>query len=73
MIDYIVHFMKANGKQAPKVFKIAKKTIAPGETITLTKKHALQQRSTRKHYSGKHSLEVQINGVGYTRTDFMLV
>ena len=73
MIDYIVYFMKANGKQAPKVFKAAKKTLAAGETITITKKHSFQQRSTRKHYAGAHSLEVQINGKKYTRADFELV
>ena len=73
MIDYIVYFMKANGKQAPKVFKAAKKTLAAGETITITKKHSFQQRSTRKHYSGAHSLEVQINGKKYTRANFELV
>jgi len=73
MIDYVVHFMKANGKQAPKVFKAAKKTLAAGETITITKKHSFQQRSTRKHYSGAHALEVQINGKKYTRADFELL
>ncbi len=72
MIDYIVYFMKANEKQAPKVFKAAKKTLASGESVTITKKHSLQQRSTRKHYSGAHSLEVQINGKKYTNTDFEL-
>ncbi|MCP4164738.1 MAG: DNA alkylation repair protein [Chloroflexi bacterium] len=73
MIDYVVHFMKANGKQAPKVFKAAKKTIGPGETITIEKRHSFQQRSTRVHYPGQHSLEVQINGKGTSRAEFVLV
>lgn len=73
MVDYLVYFMKANGKQAPKVFKAAKKTLTAGKTITITKKHSFQQRSTRKHYSGVHFLEVQINGTKYTRADFELI
>ncbi len=72
MIDYIVYYMKANGKQAPKVFKAAKKTIAPDQSITINKKHSFVQRSTRVHYPGKHSIEVQINGKKYTKVDFEL-
>jgi hypothetical protein len=72
MIDYVVHYMKANGTQAPKVFKAAKKTIKPEETITIKKKHSFQQRSTRVHYPGIHSLQAQINGVGYETVDFTL-
>ena len=72
MVDYLIYFMKANGKQTPKVFKAAKKKIAPGERITITKKHSFLQRSTRKHYPGKHGLEVQVNGKKYTKIDFML-
>jgi hypothetical protein len=72
MVDYVVYFMKANGKQAPKVFKAAKKSLKPGESVNITKKHSFKQRSTRVHYPGKHSLEVQINGRGYGKVDFTL-
>ena len=72
MIDYVTYFIKANGKQAPKVFKAAKKTLAPDQSITIKKRHSFQQRSSRVHYPGKHSLEVQINGKGYTKVDFVL-
>ncbi len=72
MIDYIIHFMKANGKQAPKVFKAAKKILAPRASITIEKKQSFIQRSTRKHYLGEHRLVVQINGKKYTATKFIL-
>jgi 3-methyladenine DNA glycosylase AlkC len=72
MIDYVIYFMKANGLQTPKVFKAAKKTLKPGEAITIEKKHSFQQRTTRIHYPGRHSLQVQINGLGYDPVDFSL-
>ena len=62
MIDYVIHYMKANGNLAPKVFKLAKKKLESRETLRLSKKHPFQQISTRKYYSGKHLLKIQING-----------
>jgi 3-methyladenine DNA glycosylase AlkC len=71
-VDYVVHFMKSNGRQAEKVFKLTATTLAPGETVTLSKRHALRQMTTRVHYAGVHSLELQVNGQRHTRTDFEL-
>jgi hypothetical protein len=72
MIDYVIHHMKANGKLAPKVFKLAKKKLNPGETLTLSHKHAIKPINTRKYYSGKHLLEIQINGAIMARAEFAL-
>ena len=72
MIDYVIHHMKANGKLAPKVFKLAKKKLKSGETLRLSKKHPFRQISTRKYYSGKHLLEIQINGKIYAQVEFEL-
>lgn len=72
MIDYVVHHMKANGKLAPKVFKLAKKKLGSRETLRLSKKHPFRQISLRKYYLGKHLLEIQINGKIYTQAEFEL-
>jgi len=72
MIDYVIHFMKKNGKQAPKVFKITKKTLGTREMTTIEKKQSFKKINTRTYYSGKHSLEIQINGKKYAKTDFIL-
>lgn len=72
MVDYVIHFMKANGKQAPKVFKLSKKEIGPGETLTLTKTHPLKPISTRKYYAGAHRLRLQINGQVWAEESFEL-
>lgn len=73
MIDYIVHLVRAKGKQTQKVFKLTKKTIAPGDTLTITKWHSLQPVSTRKYYPGEHAVEIQINGAVFARGEFMVI
>ncbi len=70
MIDYIMHFTKANGKQSPKVFKWSKKTVVEGKTLKLKKAHSFQDFSTRKHYPGPHAVEIQINGEIMGRAEF---
>lgn len=72
MIDYIVHFMRANGKQTPKVFKLTQKSIPPEERIKITKKHSFQQMSTRKYYPGKQTFQLQINGQVFETIDVIL-
>lgn len=62
LIDYLVHYVKANGSTSPKVFKLTTRTLAPGETVTIEKKHALRPVTTRVHYPGQHTIEVQVNG-----------
>jgi 3-methyladenine DNA glycosylase AlkC len=73
MIDYVVHHMKANGKLAPKVFKLTKKRLGPRETLSLSKRHAFRPLSTRVYYSGRHALELQINGQRWGWQEFELV
>ena len=55
---------------AEKVFKLTTVTLQPGESVSITKRHALRQMTTRVHYAGTHSLELQVNGRRHTRTDF---
>ena len=72
MIDFVVHYMKSNGKQNPKVFKLAQKELAAGASEDFRKKLALVQRTTRKHYAGQHHIEVQINGQSHGKVAFEL-
>ncbi|MCI0607953.1 MAG: DNA alkylation repair protein, partial [Anaerolineae bacterium] len=47
VIDYIIHHVKANGKLAPKVFKLTKKKLKAGETLHISKRHSFRPISTR--------------------------
>jgi 3-methyladenine DNA glycosylase AlkC len=61
VLDYIVHHRKKSGSSA-KVFKWKAFTIAPGEAISLEKKHAVRRITTRVYYPGTHKVEVMANG-----------
>ncbi|NQU85989.1 MAG: DNA alkylation repair protein [Mariniphaga sp.] len=60
-IEYITHYVKANGKTSPKVFQIKEVELEPGIHF-VKKKHSFANMSTRKHYPGEHTIEVVING-----------
>jgi len=72
MIDTVIHYMKANGRQKAKVFKAAKKRIAPGETISIERARSFKVINTRPYYAGLHALEIQINGQRHACADFTL-
>jgi 3-methyladenine DNA glycosylase AlkC len=72
VIDYVIHHVRANGKLAPKVFKLTHKTLEPGQLITISKTHSFRSISTRKYYTGIHALEIQVNGTGYQKVNFEL-
>ena len=72
-VDYAVHFVKASGATAEKVFKLATVELGPGESRKLTGRHAFRQMTTRRHYAGTHALEMQVNGVRHGRLEFELM
>ncbi len=61
MADLVVHFVKARGTGA-KTFKLKAMDLAPRGSVTLGKKVALKQLTTRKHYPGVHRVEALLNG-----------
>ena len=71
-VDYVVHYAKANGSQAEKVFKLGTSVLGPGESAKFSKRHAFRQMTTRRHHPGAHVLELQVNGVRYAPTEFLV-
>ena len=72
MIDYILYFMKANGKLAPKVFKLSKKKVFKGEQVVFKKLHSFRKISTKVYYPGEHAVEIMINGKKFGKKKFVL-
>ncbi|OGA62540.1 MAG: DNA alkylation repair protein [Burkholderiales bacterium RIFCSPHIGHO2_01_FULL_64_960] len=62
LADLKVHYVKAHGGAAPKVFKLQTLDIAPGATVAVGKTLSLQQMTTRTHYPGAHQVELVLNG-----------
>ncbi|MEU1597919.1 DNA alkylation repair protein [Streptomyces sp. NPDC005708] len=71
-IDYVIHYQKANGRTAPKVFKLTTKTLGAGERLSISRRHSFKKISTRVFHPGRHALELQINGVAQGQTEFDL-
>jgi 3-methyladenine DNA glycosylase AlkC len=72
LIDYNLFFQKASGILAPKTFKIAKVSIQPGETLLFSKQQPMRPMTTRVLHSGRHEVELQINGCTFSRVPFVL-
>lgn len=62
LADLKVHYVKAHGGAAPKVFKLQTLDIPPGATMAVGKTLSLQQMTTRTHYPGAHRVELVLNG-----------
>ena len=72
IVDYVIHHRKANGSTSPKTFKWKQIDLAPGKSITLSKRHAIKPITTRVYHSGAHSVELQVNGSSFGNVEFLL-
>ncbi|WP_395740505.1 DNA alkylation repair protein [Prosthecobacter sp.] len=71
-IDYVVHYVKASGGSAEKVFKWTELDLPARAEIELVKSQIVKDFTTRKHYSGRHRVELQINGQRVAESEFDL-
>ncbi len=62
LVDLAVHFVKARGQTAAKVFKLARVSLPAGGRVALSKLVSLAVHTTRTPYSGTHSVDVLVNG-----------
>ncbi len=72
VVDYVVHYARARDTAARKVFKWKSLDLAPRSTIILTKRQLIRDFSTRRHHSGLHRVELQVNGRILAETTFNL-
>ncbi|MFN0120258.1 MAG: DNA alkylation repair protein [Blastocatellia bacterium] len=71
-IEYMIDFVKADGRTSKKVFQIAEKSYAPG-AYPLRRKQVMADLTTRKHYPGTHRLAIVVNGQECAMTSFELM
>lgn len=70
LIDYAVHFVKANGATRPKVFKLRKIALPAAAELPLTSTVSFADMTTRRHYPGRHRIDLLINGVAHPLAEF---
>ena len=73
VIDFVIHFMKANGQTSGKVFKLKTAVLAPNQSLTIEKSHPIKPITTRTYYPGTHLVEIQVNGQRLGERSFELV
>ena len=64
-VDLAVGYVKADGSRRGKVFKMSVIDLAPRQSVVLSKVLSFAQHTTRRHFPGRHPMDVVINGVSY--------
>ena len=72
IIDYAIHFKKANGSTSPKVFKWKVGKVNNKGEFKAKKNHGIKPITTRKYYNGDHELEIFLNGKSIAKIPFIL-
>ena len=62
MVDFAIHFVKANGQANPKVFKLKACELEANQKQLFSKKVSLKPMTTRTLYAGIHKVSVIVNG-----------
>lgn len=73
VVDYRVHYARAGGKTAAKVFKWKTFDLAGDDTVALRISQVIRDFSTRRHHSGRHAVELIVNGETMATSGFELL
>jgi 3-methyladenine DNA glycosylase AlkC len=72
LVDFAVHYMKANGRLKAKVFKLTRLSLPAGESAALAGTISFRDMTTRRHYPGRHRIDLVINGQPFLLAEFDL-
>lgn len=73
VVDYIIHYRKKSGELSAKVFKLKEVELKPKEKLSISKSQVFKDFTTRKHFAGKHELDIQVNGKILFKSDFTIL
>jgi hypothetical protein len=62
LVDLAVHFVKANGRTSPKVFKLSRSRLPPRGRAAYSTAISLAVHTTRRPQPGRHAVAIVING-----------
>jgi 3-methyladenine DNA glycosylase AlkC len=72
-LEYAIHYKKAKGHLAKKVFKISEKSYPPNQLIKVDRNQSFKLITTRVFHIGNHQLSIIINGTESEVLSFDLV
>jgi 3-methyladenine DNA glycosylase AlkC len=73
LVDLAVHFVKANGRATPKVFKLKRAALPARGAIELAASVSLAVHTTRRPQPGRHAVDVIVNGKAIAVGGFQVV
>lgn len=73
VIDYAIDYVKANGGTSAKVFKLKALTLPGKATEFVSRSQQIKELTTRKHYVGKHTVHILVNGERLASTSFEIL
>ena len=71
-VEFILDFMKSNGKTAGKIFKISEGQYSQSSR-NISKYFSFKPISTRKYYPGEHFISIVVNGKVMAKKRFELI
>ena len=72
-LEYAVHYKKAKGHLAKKVFKISEKIYHPNQLTKIERNQSFKLITTRVFHTGTHQLSIIINGTESEVLEFELI
>lgn len=72
-LEYGLYYLKKNGDQNRKVFKISEKEFEAGEESLISRRQSFKVISTRVFYTGGHRVSIIVNGKEKGLLEFELV
>ena len=70
LVDFAVHFVKADGSRRPKVFKLRRLSLPARGRAALGGQVSFAPMTTRSARPGRHALEAIVNGVAFPLGEF---
>jgi 3-methyladenine DNA glycosylase AlkC len=70
LVDAAVHFVKANGNDVPKVFKLKRVVLPPRGKVEMQARISLAVHTTRKPRPGLHAVDILVNGIAVPAGSF---
>jgi 3-methyladenine DNA glycosylase AlkC len=71
-LEYAIEFLTLSGKISKKVFKITENTFDPCVPYPFKRKQSFRDLTTRKHFKGKHRLQILSNGKELASVEFLV-
>lgn len=72
-LEYTIDFLTSSGKISRKIFKISENTYEQGQIYSISKNHSFKDLTIRKHFKGRHTLAIIVNGENLAEKIFKII